>query len=84
MNPFFSPMKNGIRPRSRCLVTSSIIGGNRSARAVLLMAPTSEINRPNCGIASAKATANKEELHIHFCYIYTTGILEMCLTSQQN
>jgi len=33
-----------------------MIGGNTSARAVLLTAPTRDMKRPNFGIASARIT----------------------------
>ena len=36
--------------------TISMIGGKRRASAVLLTAPTSDIKRPKCGIASARMT----------------------------
>lgn len=36
--------------------TISMIGGNINARAVLLTAPTSDINKPSWGIASARIT----------------------------
>lgn len=39
--------------------TISMIGGNINARAVLLTAPTNDMNSPSCGIASARTNVTK-------------------------
>ena len=40
--------------------TISMIGGNTKARAVLLTAPTNDMNRPSWGIASARMNVRKQ------------------------
>lgn len=51
------------------LVTSSIRGGKTRASAVLLIAPTKEMNSPSCGIDSARMTERENiivELRLHY------------------
>lgn len=68
------------------LYTSSIRGGNTSARAVLLMAPTSDMNSPRFGIDSASTTvrwtlktyiieATDYSCQLLYCYVCTTNAM---------
>lgn len=60
INIFFESLK-GPRVLFPEQTTNSIIGGNKRAKAVLLTAPTNEINRLRFGMASARITVKKKK-----------------------
>lgn len=56
----FLKIINSVIPEGFCEnMTSSMTGGKKSASAVLLTAPTSEMKRLSCGIDSARMTEKK-------------------------
>lgn len=63
INTFLIHTKMGIPSGRVDLQTSSMRGGNTSAKAVLLTAPTKEMNRPSFGIVSASTTKTYKKLY---------------------
>lgn len=60
MEPFFkSSHARGPGVEESQYVNSSKSGGNMSAKAADMTEPTSEMNRPKCGISSAMQTENR-------------------------
>lgn len=68
MTRFFSQTKGWMASGLAALHTSSIRGGKKSARAVLLTAPTKEMNRPNFGMVSASMTEKYEQVLLIYLY----------------